>query len=197
MAAPGRCGAGLVRARLGVWQLGPHAVREWVAPPRSLSGCQRRCVSCVRAAAFSSPGLASVSRQYGQSSAMDHFVGVSQPESSLTSCAPAVSMYRDEQNLLLLHPPDMPENSRGSTSGPPGTAGPKSMLHFNPHIQCPRPFFVFPVSKKVHTTRCQALGVITEKESQVVGTCKGSSRNKTKDEARQVFPTIRLQENDT
>ncbi|EDL12909.1 Era (G-protein)-like 1 (E. coli), isoform CRA_c [Mus musculus] len=27
---------------------------------------------------------------------------------------------------------------------------------------------VFPVSKKVHTTRCQALGVITEKETQVI-----------------------------
>ncbi|GAB5580725.1 hypothetical protein PRBEI_2001454900 [Prionailurus iriomotensis] len=26
---------------------------------------------------------------------------------------------------------------------------------------------VFPVSKKVHTTRCQALGIITEKEAQV------------------------------
>ncbi|XP_047401377.1 GTPase Era, mitochondrial isoform X2 [Sciurus carolinensis] len=164
MAAPGRCGAGLVRAGLGVWQLGPHALREWVAPPRSLSGCQRRCVSCVRAATFSSPGLASVSRQYGQGSAMDHFVGVSQPESSLTSCAPAVSMYRDEQNLLLRHPPDMPENSRVLRVvllGAPNAG--KSTLS-NQLLGRK----VFPVSKKVHTTRCQALGVITEKESQVI-----------------------------
>lgn len=35
---------------------------------------------------------------------------------------------------------------------------------------------VFPVSKKVHTTRCQALGVITEKETQVVGTHRSSAK---------------------
>lgn len=50
---------------------------------------------------------------------------------------------------------------------------------------------VFPVSKKVHTTRCQALGVITEKEAQVVSTC-----NRTKGEARRASLTIRPEEND-
>ncbi|XP_040125132.2 GTPase Era, mitochondrial isoform X2 [Ictidomys tridecemlineatus] len=164
MAAPGRCGVELVRAGLKAWQLGPHAVREWVAPFRSLLGCQRRCVSSVGTATFSNPRLASASRHYGQGSAMDHFVGVSQPENSLTSCAPAVSMYRDEQNLLLVQPPDMPENPRvlrvvllGAPNAGKSTLS-NQLLGRN----------VFPVSKKVHTTRCQALGVITEKESQVI-----------------------------
>nr|XP_040125133.1 GTPase Era, mitochondrial isoform X3 [Ictidomys tridecemlineatus] len=164
MAAPGRCRVELVRAGLKAWQLGPHAVREWVAPFRSLLGCQRRCVSSVGTATFSNPRLASASRHYGQGSAMDHFVGVSQPENSLTSCAPAVSMYRDEQNLLLVQPPDMPENPRvlrvvllGAPNAGKSTLS-NQLLGRN----------VFPVSKKVHTTRCQALGVITEKESQVI-----------------------------
>ena len=43
---------------------------------------------------------------------------------------------------------------------------------------------VFPVSKKVHTTRSQVLGVITEKETQVVGTCNGCPANKTEGEAK-------------
>lgn len=121
-------------------------------------------MSCVGAAPFSGPRLASASRHYGQGSAMDYFVGVSQPESSLTSCAPAVSMYRDEQNLLLVHPPDMPENPRVLRVvllGAPNAG--KSTLS-NQLLGRK----VFPVSKKVHTTRCQALGVITEKESQVI-----------------------------
>lgn len=50
---------------------------------------------------------------------------------------------------------------------------------------------VFPVSKKVHTTRCQALGVITEKEAQVVSTC-----NSTEGEARRASLTVRPEEND-
>lgn len=121
-------------------------------------------MSCVGAATFSSPRLASASRRYGQGSAMDHFVGVSQHENSLTSGAPAVSVYRDEQNLLLVHPPDMPENPRVLRVvllGAPNAG--KSTLS-NQLLGRK----VFPVSKKVHTTRCQALGVITEKESQVI-----------------------------
>lgn len=54
---------------------------------------------------------------------------------------------------------------------------------------------VFPVSKKVHTTRCQALGVITEKEAQVVGTCKGSPANWTAGELKRVSLTVRPEEN--
>ncbi|KAI2582097.1 Era like 12S mitochondrial rRNA chaperone 1 [Homo sapiens] len=170
MAAPSWRGARLVQSVLRVWQVGPHVARERVIPFSSLLGFQRRCVSCVAGSAFSGPRLASASRSNGQGSALDHFLGFSQPDSSVTPCVPAVSMNRDEQDVLLVHHPDMPENSRVLRVvllGAPNAG--KSTLS-NQLLGRK----VFPVSRKVHTTRCQALGVITEKETQVVGTYKGS-----------------------
>nr|KAF6415603.1 Era like 12S mitochondrial rRNA chaperone 1 [Molossus molossus] len=164
MAAPGQRGAALLRAVLGFWQLGPVAAREWATRFPSLLGCQRRCVSCVAGAAFFGPLLASASRRYGQNSALDRFLGLSQPDSLLTPRVPAVSMRRDEQELLLVHPPDMPENPRVLRVvllGAPNAG--KSTLS-NQLLGRK----VFPVSQKVHTTRCQALGVITEEEAQVI-----------------------------
>nr|XP_019595104.1 PREDICTED: GTPase Era, mitochondrial [Rhinolophus sinicus] len=164
MAAPGRRGAALLRTVLGFGPLGPVGAREWATRFPSLLGCQRRCVSCVAGAAFSGPLLASASGRYGQNSALDRFLGISQPDSSLTPCVPAVSMHRDEQDLLLVHHPDMPENPRVLRVvllGAPNAG--KSTLS-NQLLGRK----VFPVSKKVHTTRCQALGVITEKEAQVI-----------------------------
>nr|XP_039331882.1 GTPase Era, mitochondrial [Saimiri boliviensis boliviensis] len=164
MAAPSWRGAGLFQAVLRVWQVGPHTARERVIPFSLLLGCQRRCVSCVVGSAFSGPRLASASRIHGQGSALAHFLGFAQPDSSVTPCAPAVSMHRDEQDLLLVHHPDMPENPRVLRAvllGAPNAG--KSTLS-NQLLGRK----VFPVSKKVHTTRCQALGVITEKEAQVI-----------------------------
>ncbi|KAL2765491.1 GTPase Era, mitochondrial isoform 3 [Daubentonia madagascariensis] len=164
MAVPGWCGAGLVRAVVKVWQLGPHVAGKWVTPLSSLSCCQRRCVSCVSGATFSGPRLASASAQYGQGSALDRFLGFPEPDSSPTPCVPAVSIHRDEQDLLLVHRPDMPENPRVLRVvllGAPNAG--KSTLS-NQLLGRK----VFPVSKKVHTTRCQALGVITEEEAQVI-----------------------------
>ncbi|NP_001304915.1 GTPase Era, mitochondrial isoform 3 [Homo sapiens] len=164
MAAPSWRGARLVQSVLRVWQVGPHVARERVIPFSSLLGFQRRCVSCVAGSAFSGPRLASASRSNGQGSALDHFLGFSQPDSSVTPCVPAVSMNRDEQDVLLVHHPDMPENSRVLRVvllGAPNAG--KSTLS-NQLLGRK----VFPVSRKVHTTRCQALGVITEKETQVI-----------------------------
>ncbi|XP_006874256.1 PREDICTED: GTPase Era, mitochondrial [Chrysochloris asiatica] len=164
MAAPGQRGARLVRTVVGVWYLGPETARDWVRQLPSFMGYQRRDVSCVAGAAFSGPRLSSASRCYGQGSALDRFLGLSQPDSSLTPCVPAVSLYREEQNLLLVHRPDMPENPRVLRVvllGAPNAG--KSTLS-NQLLGRK----VFPVSKKVHTTRCQALGVITEKEAQVI-----------------------------
>uniref|UniRef100_A0A2K5CI65 GTPase Era, mitochondrial n=1 Tax=Aotus nancymaae TaxID=37293 RepID=A0A2K5CI65_AOTNA len=153
MAAPSWRGAGLVQAVLRVWQVGPHVARERVIPFPSLLGCQRRCVSCVVGSAFSGPRLASASRSHGQGSALAHLLGFPQPDSSVTPCAPAVSMHRDEQDLLLVHHPDMPENPRVLRVvllGAPNAG--KSTLS-NQLLGRK----VFPVSKKVHTTRCQAI----------------------------------------
>ncbi|KAM8944854.1 GTPase Era, mitochondrial [Lycaon pictus] len=164
MAAPSRRSALLLPTVLGIRRLGPDAAREWVARLSSLSDCPRRCVSCCSGAAFSGPRLASASRRYGQSSALDRFLGLSQHGGSLTSHPPAVSMHRDEQDLLLVHGPDMPENPRVLRVvllGAPNAG--KSTLS-NQLLGRK----VFPVSKKVHTTRCQALGVITEEEAQVI-----------------------------
>uniref|UniRef100_A0ABK0M2N5 GTPase Era, mitochondrial n=2 Tax=Rattus norvegicus TaxID=10116 RepID=A0ABK0M2N5_RAT len=164
MAAPRRYFPGIVRALLGAWQVGSHAGREWVSPPGSLLGNHVRCVSCVVGATFSGPLLASASSRYGQDSALDRILGFPQPDSSLVPCVPAVSVHRDEQNLLLVHTPDMPENPRVLRVvllGAPNAG--KSTLS-NQLLGRK----VFPVSKKVHTTRCQALGVITEKETQVI-----------------------------
>uniref|UniRef100_A0A673VE97 GTPase Era, mitochondrial n=1 Tax=Suricata suricatta TaxID=37032 RepID=A0A673VE97_SURSU len=112
MAAPGWRAAMFFRVVFGVRQLGLHAATGWVTGLSSPLDSQQRCVSCFAGAAFSGPRLASASRRYGQSSALDRFLGLSQPGSSLTSHPPAVSMHRDEQDLLLVHHPDMPENPR-------------------------------------------------------------------------------------
>ncbi|KAJ8783870.1 hypothetical protein J1605_008913 [Eschrichtius robustus] len=164
MAAPGRSGAALLRTVLGVWPPGPDAAREWVTRLLSLLGSQQRCVSCVSGPAFFGPRLASASRPNGQNSALDCFLGLSQPDSSLNFRVPAVCMHRDEQDLLLVHRPDMPENPRVLRVvllGAPNAG--KSTLS-NQLLGRK----VFPVSQKVHTTRSQALGVITEKETQVI-----------------------------
>ncbi|KAF6093606.1 Era like 12S mitochondrial rRNA chaperone 1 [Phyllostomus discolor] len=112
MASPSQRGVALFRTALGFWQLGPVAARERATQFPSLLGCQRRCVSCIAGAAFSGPLLASASRRYGQNSALDRLLGISQADSSLTPRVPAVSFNKDEQDLLLVHHPDMPENSR-------------------------------------------------------------------------------------
>ncbi|CAH6785856.1 GTPase Era, mitochondrial [Phodopus roborovskii] len=165
MAAPRRHCARLVRSLLGAWHLGPRAGREWESPPGLLLGNQVRCVSCGGVgAAFSGPLLASASSRYGQDSALDRILGFPQPDSLLAPSVPAVSVHRDEQNLLLVHTPDMPENPRVLRVvllGAPNAG--KSTLS-NQLLGRK----VFPVSKKVHTTRCQALGVITEKDAQVI-----------------------------
>ncbi|XP_055258213.1 GTPase Era, mitochondrial isoform X2 [Moschus berezovskii] len=164
MAASSWRGAVLLRTVSGLWQPGPDAAREWMIRLPSLLACQRRCVSCVAGPAFCGPRLASASRPNSQNSALDCFLGLSQPDNSLPFRVPAVSAHRDEQDLLLVHRPDMPENPRVLRVvllGAPNAG--KSTLS-NQLLGRK----VFPVSRKVHTTRSQALGVITEKETQVI-----------------------------
>lgn len=135
-----------------------------MASPGSLLGNQARCVSCVGGAISSGPLLAAASGRYGQDSALDRILGFPQPDSSLAPSVPAVSVHRDEQNLLLVHTPDMPENPRVLRVVLLGTPNAGKSTLSNQLLGRK----VFPVSKKVHTTRCQALGIITEKEAQVI-----------------------------
>ncbi|XP_068945885.1 GTPase Era, mitochondrial isoform X2 [Petaurus breviceps papuanus] len=142
MAAPSRTAAGWVRAALGIWRWsrGSAAVTRGscAAPPA-------RCC-------------------HGQGSALDHLLGIAKPGYDTAPPAPAVALHRDKQAVLVALPPNMPENSRilrVVILGAPNAG--KSTLS-NQLLGRK----VFPVSKKVHTTRCQALGVITEEEAQVV-----------------------------
>ncbi|XP_077021465.1 GTPase Era, mitochondrial [Tamandua tetradactyla] len=164
MAASSRPGVKLLRGVIGFWQLGPGTANVRVTRLPSLLGCPRMYVSCLTGAAFSGPRLASASRDSVPGSALDRFLGLSQPDGSLTPCVPAVSVHKDEQELLLIHRPDMPENPRVLRVillGAPNAG--KSTLS-NQLLGRK----VFPVSKKVHTTRCQAMGIITEEEVQVI-----------------------------
>nr|XP_032644612.1 protein FAM222B isoform X3 [Chelonoidis abingdonii] len=103
---------------------------------------------------------------YGNSSALDTILGISREK---TECAlgqhpPPVSYCKAEQDNLLVHQPDEPENPkvlRVAIIGAPNAG--KSTLS-NKLLGRK----VFPVSKKVHTTRCKARGVITEEDTQLI-----------------------------
>uniref|UniRef100_A0A452IW91 Era-type G domain-containing protein n=1 Tax=Gopherus agassizii TaxID=38772 RepID=A0A452IW91_9SAUR len=97
---------------------------------------------------------------------MDTILGISREK---TECAlgqhpPPVSYCKVEQDNLLVHQPDEPENPkvlRVAIIGAPNAG--KSTLS---NRLLGRK--VFPVSKKVHTTRYKARGVITEEDTQLV-----------------------------
>ncbi|XP_072326049.1 GTPase Era, mitochondrial isoform X2 [Scyliorhinus torazame] len=81
-----------------------------------------------------------------------------------TGLGPRASRQAAEQDYLLLHQPDQPENSqvlRVAIIGAPNAG--KSTLS---NRLLGRK--VFPVSSKVHTTRCRAQGVITDGATQIV-----------------------------
>uniref|UniRef100_A0A8D0GIY4 GTPase Era, mitochondrial n=1 Tax=Sphenodon punctatus TaxID=8508 RepID=A0A8D0GIY4_SPHPU len=98
---------------------------------------------------------------YGSSSALDSLLGISktQPLQYLVSLSVA------EQESLLGYQPDHPENPkvlRIAIIGAPNAG--KSTLS-NKLLGRK----VFAVSKKVHTTRCSAQGIITDQDTQLVG----------------------------
>ncbi|XP_074869953.1 GTPase Era, mitochondrial [Carettochelys insculpta] len=103
---------------------------------------------------------------YGNSSALETILGISREKTVcvLGQHPPPVSYNKAEQDNLLVHQTDEPENAkilRVAIIGAPNAG--KSTLS-NKLLGRK----VFPVSKKVHTTRCKAYGVITEKDTQIV-----------------------------
>ncbi|XP_053562160.1 GTPase Era, mitochondrial [Bombina bombina] len=104
---------------------------------------------------------------HGKDSAIGCLLGVSQEQHSsetLIPQPPAVSFNKAEQDSLLSHEPDQPDDAKilkVAIIGAPNAG--KSTLS-NQLLGRK----VFPVSKKVHTTRCQAQGVITEGDTQII-----------------------------
>ncbi|XP_067864617.1 GTPase Era, mitochondrial isoform X2 [Heptranchias perlo] len=102
----------------------------------------------------------------GSNSALEKILGISKQETEdiVGQYPPPVSVSKAEQDNLLLHQPDQPENSRVlrvAIIGAPNAG--KSTLS-NQLLGRK----VFPVSSKVHTTRCRAQGVITDGKTQIV-----------------------------
>ncbi|KAM8976066.1 GTPase Era, mitochondrial [Pelodytes ibericus] len=109
-----------------------------------------------------------VACSYGKDSAIGHLLGVSHEQTSneimIQKYVPAVPFDKAENDILLIHKPDQPANPkvlRVAILGAPNAG--KSTLS-NKLLGRK----VFPVSKKVHTTRCQAQGVITDEETQLI-----------------------------
>lgn len=103
---------------------------------------------------------------YGDSSALDSILGISRKktEGALGQHPPSVSYVKAEQDDLLGLQPDEPANPkvlRVAIIGAPNAG--KSTLS---NTLLGRK--VFPVSSKVHTTRCKAYGVITEDDTQLI-----------------------------
>ncbi|XP_030328360.1 GTPase Era, mitochondrial [Strigops habroptila] len=102
----------------------------------------------------------------GSSSALGSILGIpaERPPGALGPHPPPVATSRKEQERLLQGQPDQPRNPRVlriAIIGAPNAG--KSTL-------CNRLLSrkVFPVSKKVHTTRCKARGVVTYEDTQLI-----------------------------
>ncbi|XP_009945393.1 PREDICTED: GTPase Era, mitochondrial, partial [Leptosomus discolor] len=105
-------------------------------------------------------------RWSGSSSALGSILGIpdEKPAGTLGRHPPPVVTSKKEQNRLLRHRPDQPQNPkvlRIAIIGAPNAG--KSTLS-NQLLGRK----VFPVSKKVHTTRCKAQGVVTCEDTQLI-----------------------------
>uniref|UniRef100_A0A8C5PMA6 GTPase Era, mitochondrial n=1 Tax=Leptobrachium leishanense TaxID=445787 RepID=A0A8C5PMA6_9ANUR len=103
-----------------------------------------------------------------KNSAIGQMLGVNTKESAneniIQKYTSAIPFDKAENDRLLIHKPDQPGNPKvlrvvmlGAPNAGKSTLSNKLLGRK-----------VFPVSKKVHTTRCQAQGILTEGETQVV-----------------------------
>ncbi|XP_068010654.1 GTPase Era, mitochondrial [Melanerpes formicivorus] len=105
-------------------------------------------------------------RWSGSSSALGSILGIpaEKPSDTLGQHPPPVATSEEEQKRLLQNQPDQPQNPkvlRIAIIGAPNAG--KSTLS-NQLLGRK----VFPVSKKVHTTRCKARGVVTCEDTQLI-----------------------------
>ncbi|KAM9370420.1 GTPase Era, mitochondrial [Phaethornis superciliosus] len=105
-------------------------------------------------------------RWSGSSSALGSILGIpaEKPSNTLGQHPPPVATNKEEQDRLLQDQPDQPQNPkvlRIAIIGAPNAG--KSTLS-NQLLGRK----VFPVSKKVHTTRCKARGVVTCEDTQLI-----------------------------
>ncbi|XP_043910360.1 GTPase Era, mitochondrial isoform X1 [Protopterus annectens] len=102
---------------------------------------------------------------YNHDSALDYMFGaVEKPKEDKAGHHAAIPPHRVDQEILLTTQPAQPENARilkVAIIGAPNSG--KSTLS-NQLLGRK----IFPVSKKVHTTRCLAQGVISEDETQII-----------------------------
>ncbi|XP_068126240.1 GTPase Era, mitochondrial [Hyperolius riggenbachi] len=146
----------------------------WCAVLRTAGGCCGRALVGRRAARVILVKKCEPQRittftacQYSKDSAIGRLLGVggqSSAEAVLASPAPAVSFNKADQESLLSQAADQPENPRVlklAIIGAPNAG--KSTLS-NQLLGRK----LFPVSSKVHTTRCQAQGVVTEGDAQLI-----------------------------
>ncbi|XP_074451155.1 GTPase Era, mitochondrial isoform X2 [Larus michahellis] len=150
MAAPG----GLAAARAVRW-----ALRAAAAGPL-LPGSARLLESCIPRATVLP------ARWSGSSSALGSILGIpaEKPSDALGQHPPPVATSKKEQDRLLQNQPDQPQNPkvlRIAIIGAPNAG--KSTLS-NQLLGRK----VFPVSRKVHTTRCKARGVVTYEDTQLI-----------------------------
>ncbi|GAB0198049.1 GTPase Era, mitochondrial [Grus japonensis] len=124
-----------------------------LGPARLLESCAPRAVPLP-------------ARCSGSSSALGSILGIpaEKPAGALGQHPPPVATSKEEQDRLLCDQPDQPQNPkvlRIAIIGAPNAG--KSTLS-NQLLGRK----VFPVSKKVHTTRCKAQGVVTYEDTQLI-----------------------------
>ncbi|KAM9526160.1 GTPase Era, mitochondrial [Guaruba guarouba] len=136
------CGGGAPRLR----GLPVHASRCFFPAP---SGCLPRAARCS-----------------GSRSALGSILGVpsEKPPAALGRHPPPVASSREEQERLLRGRPDQPRHPRVLRIAILGAPNAGKSTLCNQLLGRK----VFPVSKKVHTTRCKAWGVITHEDTQLI-----------------------------
>ncbi|XP_074969298.1 GTPase Era, mitochondrial isoform X1 [Phalacrocorax aristotelis] len=117
-------------------------------------------------ASRASPAAALPARWSRSCSALGSILGIpaEKPTGALGRHPPPVATSKEEQDRLLRHQPDQPQNPkvlRIAIIGAPNAG--KSTLS-NQLLGRK----VFPVSQKVHTTRCKARGVVTYEDTQLI-----------------------------